>query len=79
MDPRFWFSALSGEQRMDGTCMVEFTNIDQAVDTLTSKGVTFERFDNLTDDRGIACGIATQQGPDIAWFKGNILSVLQER
>ena len=56
-------------------------NIDQAVDALTSRGVTFERYDNLTDERGIARGIATQQGPDIAWFKdpaGNILSVLQE-
>src|SRR5215469_8546446 len=56
-------------------------NIDQAVDALTSKGVTFERYDQLTDERGIARGIATQQGPDIAWFKdpaGNILSVLQQ-
>ncbi len=56
-------------------------DIDQAVDALTSKGVTFEHYDNLTDDRGIARGIATQQGPDIAWFKdpaGNILSVLHE-
>ena len=56
-------------------------NIDQAVDALTSKGVTFEHYDNLTDERGIARGIATQQGPDIAWFKdpaGNILSVLQQ-
>ena len=56
-------------------------NIDQAVDALTSKGVTFEHYENLTDERGIARGIATQQGPDIAWFKdpaGNILSVLQQ-
>jgi hypothetical protein len=55
-------------------------NIDQAVDALTSKGITFEQYANLTDERGIARGIATQQGPDIAWFKdpaGNILSVLQ--
>lgn len=54
--------------------------IDQAVDALESKGITFERYDNLTDKRGIARGIAAQQGPDIAWFKdpaGNILSVLQ--
>ena len=56
-------------------------NIDQAVDALTRKGVTFEHYDQLTDARGIARGLATQQGPDIAWFKdpaGNILSVLQE-
>lgn len=56
-------------------------DIDQTVDAVTSKGVTFEHYDNLTDERGIARGIATQQGPDIAWFKdpaGNILSVLHE-
>jgi catechol 2,3-dioxygenase-like lactoylglutathione lyase family enzyme len=56
-------------------------NIDHVVDELTTKGVTFERYDNLTDERGIARGIANNQGPDIAWFKdpaGNILSVLQE-
>lgn len=55
-------------------------NIDQAVEALMSKGVTFERYDNLTDERGIVRGIATHQRPDIAWFKdpaGNILSVLQ--
>jgi catechol 2,3-dioxygenase-like lactoylglutathione lyase family enzyme len=56
-------------------------DVDQAVDALTSKGVTFEHYDNLTDERGIARGIANKQGPDIAWFKdpaGNILSVLHE-
>jgi len=56
-------------------------DVEQAVNELTKRGVTFERYDNLTDERGIARGIATGQGPDIAWFKdpaGNILSVLQE-
>jgi catechol 2,3-dioxygenase-like lactoylglutathione lyase family enzyme len=55
--------------------------IDQAVDELTRKGVTFEHYENMTDEKGIARGIAQQRGPDIAWFKdpaGNILSVLQE-
>ena len=55
-------------------------DIEHAVDALSSKGVTFEQYDNLTDERGIARGIARQQGPDIAWFKdpaGNILSVLK--
>ena len=35
----------------------------------------------LTDDKGIARGLAKHMGPDIAWFKdpaGNILSVLQQ-
>jgi catechol 2,3-dioxygenase-like lactoylglutathione lyase family enzyme len=56
-------------------------NIEQAVDELTKNGVTLERYDNLTDERGIARGIANNRGPDIAWFKdpaGNIISVLQE-
>jgi catechol 2,3-dioxygenase-like lactoylglutathione lyase family enzyme len=51
-------------------------DIDKAVDELTARGVTFERYDGLEqDDKGIARG----QGPDIAWFRdpsGNILSVL---
>ncbi len=53
-------------------------DIDAAVDQLTARGVTFERYDGLDqDERGIARG----GGPYIAWFKdpaGNILSVLQE-
>jgi len=55
-------------------------DIDQAVDELTSKGVNFEHYGKLTDEKGIARGIAQKQGPDIAWFKdpaGNILSVVQ--
>ena len=56
-------------------------NIDRAVAELTGKGIRFEHYQNLTDEKGIARGIANHQGPDIAWFKdpsGNILSVLQE-
>lgn len=53
-------------------------DVDKAVDELTSKGVTFERYDDFgQDDRGIA---RDPQGPPIAWFKdpaGNILSVLE--
>ena len=57
-------------------------DIERAVDELTSKGVTFEHYENMTDERGILRGIAQNRGPDIAWFKdpaGNILSVLKER
>ena len=58
-------------------------NIDDAVDELTQRGVGFERYDGelKTDAKGIARGIAQNQGPDIAWFKdpaGNFLAVLQE-
>src|SRR5579875_3284413 len=54
-------------------------DIDAAVDTLTRRGVTFERYDGIeADERGIVRG----GDPYIAWFKdpaGNILSVLQDR
>ena len=53
-------------------------DVDAAVDGLSERGVTFERYDGFDqDDKGIARG----QGPSIAWFKdpaGNILSVLDE-
>jgi predicted enzyme related to lactoylglutathione lyase len=56
-------------------------DIEQAVDELASKGVTFEHYENTTDEKGIARGISRNLGPDIAWFKdpaGNILSVLKQ-
>jgi catechol 2,3-dioxygenase-like lactoylglutathione lyase family enzyme len=55
-------------------------NIDEAVDTLTKRGVRFEIYDESdlkTDEKGIA---RDDRGPQIAWFKdpaGNILSVLK--
>ncbi|MFN2612072.1 MAG: VOC family protein [Solirubrobacterales bacterium] len=57
-------------------------DIDEAVDELTARGVSIERYDGFDqDEKGIGRGIAAGSGPDIAWFKdpaGNILSVLQE-
>jgi catechol 2,3-dioxygenase-like lactoylglutathione lyase family enzyme len=55
-------------------------DIDEAVNALKERGVTFESYQGMTDENGIARGIAAKRGPDIAWFKdpaGNILSVLQ--
>jgi predicted enzyme related to lactoylglutathione lyase len=56
----------------------EVDDIGSAVDDLTSRGVSFERYDGFDqDEKGIAHG----PGPHIAWFKdpaGNILSVLQQ-
>lgn len=53
-------------------------DIDTAVDELTGRGVTFERYEGIeADEKGIARG---GPGPSIAWFTdpaGNILSVLQ--
>ena len=56
-------------------------HIDEAVDELKAKGVVFEQYKGMTDEKGIARGIAHDRGPDIAWFKdpaGNIISVLQD-
>jgi catechol 2,3-dioxygenase-like lactoylglutathione lyase family enzyme len=56
-------------------------DIDKAVDDLTSKGIKFEHYPGLTDQKGVARGIAHDRGPDIACFKdpaGNIISVLQD-
>ena len=57
-------------------------NIDGAVDELTTRGVTFERYEGFgQDEKGIARPSEDNQGPPIAWFKdpaGNILSVLEQ-
>jgi len=58
-------------------------NITEAVEELSSKGVTFLRYDNMPapqDEYGVLRGKAANQGPDIAWFtdpSGNVLSVLE--
>jgi catechol 2,3-dioxygenase-like lactoylglutathione lyase family enzyme len=58
-------------------------DIDAAVDELTGKGVTFERYTNMPgaqDDKGIMRSDDPKNGPSIAWFKdpaGNIVSVIQ--
>jgi len=57
------------------------SNIEQAVDELTKRGVKFQHYDGEygTDAKGIAWGAGN--GPNIAWFTdpaGNIISVLEE-
>ena len=52
-------------------------DIDEAVDGLAARGVSFERYDGFDQDEK---GVARNAGPQIAWFKdpaGNVLSVLQ--
>lgn len=54
-------------------------DIDQAVDDLAARGVSFERYEGMPLDEK---GVMREGGPLIAWFKdpaGNTLSVLQER
>src|SRR5215210_1948584 len=53
-------------------------DVDAAVDELSGRGVTFERYDGFDQDEK---GIARGPGPQIAWFTdpaGNILAVLQQ-
>ena len=56
-------------------------DIDEAVDELTRRGVSFERYEGAEqDEKGIHRG-GDDRGPSIAWFTdpaGNILSVLEE-
>lgn len=57
-------------------------DIEAAIDELTAKGVVFEHYENLTDEKGIVRGLSSNRGPDIAWFKdpaGNIISVMQQQ
>jgi predicted enzyme related to lactoylglutathione lyase len=53
-------------------------DVDQVVDDLAARGVSFARYDGFDqDERGISRG----PGPRIAWFTdpaGNVLSVLEE-
>lgn len=57
-------------------------DIDDAVDELTSRGITFESYEGemKTDEKGIFRGADNDAGPNIAWFKdpaGNFLSVIE--
>ena len=56
-------------------------DIDEAVDELKSRDVSFDRYEGMSqDEKGIMRGISQNMGPDIAWFKdpaGNMLAVLQ--
>ncbi|GGT14333.1 VOC family protein [Streptomyces purpureus] len=58
-------------------------DIDEAVDELVSRGVTFERYPQFdADDKGVLREGAGSGGPvAVAWFTdpaGNVLSVIQE-
>lgn len=54
-------------------------DIDAAADALIAKGIIFEQYPDMTDEKGIAHSTSKEEGPSIAWFKdpaGNILSIL---
>ena len=53
-------------------------DIDQAVDDLSARGVSFERYPQFEQDEK---GVMRGEGPPIAWFldpAGNVLAVLEE-
>ncbi len=56
-------------------------DIDEAVDELAKRGVTFERYEGFDqDEKGVARPKKPEDGPPIAWFTdpaGNILAVLE--
>jgi catechol 2,3-dioxygenase-like lactoylglutathione lyase family enzyme len=57
-------------------------DIDDAVEDLSNRGITFESYDGdlETDEKGIFRGAENDEGPNIAWFKdpaGNFLSVIE--
>ena len=55
----------------------EVDDIDTAVDELSSRGVTFEHYDEMPQDEK---GVMREGGPLIAWFKdpaGNVLALMQ--
>jgi predicted enzyme related to lactoylglutathione lyase len=68
--------------RQEGMTPASFTilnfpvdDVEEAVDELADRGVTFERCEGCDQDEK---GIARGAGPDIAWFKdpaGNVLAV----
>jgi catechol 2,3-dioxygenase-like lactoylglutathione lyase family enzyme len=55
-------------------------DVEAAVDELTAKGVTFERYEG-TDIETDAKGVFRGAGPLIAWFTdpaGNVMSVIEQ-
>lgn len=71
---------LSAEMKPASYTMLNFEvdDIDAAVDGLTERGVSIERYEGFShDEKGIVRG----PGPAIAWFKdpsGNVIAVMQQ-
>jgi predicted enzyme related to lactoylglutathione lyase len=71
---------LSAEMTPASYTMLNFEvdDIDAAVEGLSERGVSFERYDGFDhDEKGIVRG----PGPQIAWFEdpsGNVLAVMQQ-
>jgi catechol 2,3-dioxygenase-like lactoylglutathione lyase family enzyme len=71
---------LSAEMTPASYTMLNFEvdDIDAAVDGLTERGVSIQRYDDFPHD---SKGIVRGPGPAIAWFKdpsGNVIAVMQQ-
>jgi catechol 2,3-dioxygenase-like lactoylglutathione lyase family enzyme len=58
----------------------EVDDIDAAVDELSARGVSFERYEDMEGIEQDEKGIVRGEGPNIAWFTdpaGNILAVME--
>ena len=70
---------LSAEMTPASYTMLNFEvdDVDAAVDELTERGVSFQRYEGFQQDEK---GIARGPGPQIAWFEdpsGNVIAVMQ--
>lgn len=57
------------------------TDIEKVVDELSSRGISFEKYEGAIKTDGKGIHRSKGAGPNIAWFKdpaGNILSILED-
>ncbi|MEO8573566.1 MAG: VOC family protein [Pyrinomonadaceae bacterium] len=81
-DPVFLYPKDDHEPATFTVLNLNVDDIDEAVDDLTDRGITFESYEGEmeTDEKGIFRGADGANGPNIAWFKdpaGNFISVIE--
>ena len=81
-DPVFIYPKDDHEPATFTVLNLNVDDIEEAVDELTDRGITFESYEGEmeTDEKGIFRGADTGKGPNIAWFKdpaGNFISVIE--
>src|SRR5215213_2582880 len=81
-DPIFIYPKDDHEPATFTVLNLNVDDIDDAVDELTDRGITFEAYEGEleTDEKGIFRGADTGKGPNIAWFKdpaGNFISLIE--
>jgi predicted enzyme related to lactoylglutathione lyase len=81
-DPVFIYPKDDHEPATFTVLNLNVDDIDEAVDELTDRGITFESYEGEieTDEKAIFRGADNGNGPNIAWFKdpaGNFISVIE--